>query len=246
MEFCNIHFTILNKEQLFYRKEGETKCIATVNAQFIVLANTNRRYMEYINANYATFDGEIPLKKARKYNPAFKNAQKLPGSEIVYDFAEYARQQGLKTFYLGGYKDSNYEAVKTIREKYGIEIDGFSPNYEPYPFSKEFTDKCIAEIEKFKPHILFVGFGAPKQEYFIEENKQFFSSIGIQYIIGCGGTFEFVSGKIKRAPRWIQRIGLEGIWRLFQEFGIARLKRIVYSFRFFKYIHKKPDFDKTA
>ena len=246
MKFCNINFTILNKEQLFTRKEDETKCIATVNAQFIVLANTTRRYMEYINANYATFDGEIPLKKARKYNPAFKNAQKLPGSEIVYDFAEYAREHGLKTFYLGGYKDSNSEAVKIIREKYGAEIEGFSPDYEPYPFSKKFTDECLDAIGKFKPHILFVGFGAPKQEYFIEENKQFLSSIGVQYVIGCGGTFEFVSGKIKRAPKWIQNTGLEGIWRLFQEFGIERIKRILYSFRFFKYIKGKPDFEKST
>lgn len=46
MKFCNINFNILDKEQLFARKEGEIKYIATVNAQFIVLTNTNRRYMD--------------------------------------------------------------------------------------------------------------------------------------------------------------------------------------------------------
>lgn len=173
MEFCNIHFNILTRKQLFCRKEGETKCIATVNAQLIVLANTNRRYMEYINANYATFDGEIPLKKAKQFNPAFRGAQKLPGSEIVYDFAGYARERGLRTFYLGGYADSNASAVKTIRKNYGIQIESFSPEYKPYPFSNKFTDECRTHLARFRPHILFVGFGAPKQEYF-HRGKQAF------------------------------------------------------------------------
>lgn len=244
MEFCNINFNIFNKNELFERKPNETKCIATVNAQFIVLANTNERYMNYINSNYATFDGEVPLKKAKKNSANFKNAQKLPGSEIVYDFAEFAAKNNLRTFYLGGYEDSNQKAVEVIKEKYGIEIEGFSPKYEPYPFSKEFVQSCKEKIENFKPQILFVGFGAPKQEFFIEENKQFFEKMGIQYIIGCGGTFEFVSGKISRAPKWIQNCGFEGLYRLFQEFGIMRIKRILYSFKFYKYIKRKPDFQK--
>ncbi|MGP1411754.1 MAG: hypothetical protein ACTTKD_07955, partial [Peptoanaerobacter stomatis] len=66
MRFCNINFNIYTKEQLFERLANETKCIATVNAQFIVLANTNKRYMDYINDNYATFDGEIPFREAKK------------------------------------------------------------------------------------------------------------------------------------------------------------------------------------
>ena len=243
MEFCNINFNIFNKEQLFARKNNETKCIATVNAQFIVLANTDKRYMDYINSNYATFDGEIPLKEARKFNDVFKTAEKLPGSEIVYDFCQFAKDNAYKVFFLGGYEDSNREAVKKIKEKYNIEIEGYSPPYEKYPFSEGFNNICREKIESFKPDIMFVGFGAPKQEWFIEENKDFFNKLGIRYVIGSGGTFEFVSGKIKRAPAWISKIGLESIYRFFNEISIARLKRIFYSFRFYKYIKSKPDWN---
>ncbi|SEQ44521.1 N-acetylglucosaminyldiphosphoundecaprenol N-acetyl-beta-D-mannosaminyltransferase [Treponema bryantii] len=244
MIFCNINFNILTKDQLFLRAENETKCIATVNAQFIVLANTNKRYMEYINNNYSTFDGEVPLKKANAYSKDFKDTVKLPGSEIVYDFAQYAKENNLKTFYLGGYEDSNAEAVRVMREKYGIEIEGFSPKYEPYPFSENFRNKCLSRIESFKPDIIFVGFGAPKQEWFIEENKDFFNKLGVKYLIGSGGTFEFVSGKIKRAPKWISKIGLEGIYRLFQEFNLSRIKRILYSMKFYRYINHPPKWEK--
>ena len=241
MKFCNIEFNIFNKKQLFERHNDEIKCIATVNAQFIVLANTDKRYMNYINSNYATFDGEIPLKKAKKYNQYFKDAEKLPGSEIVYDFCQYAKDNSYKMFFLGGYVDSNKEAVRIIKEKYQIEIEGYSPPYEPYPFSENFTKNCISRIEAFKPDIIFVGFGAPKQEWFIEENKELLKNYGVKFAIGSGGTFEFVSGKIKRAPAWVSKIGLESIFRLMNEISIARIKRIFYSFRFYKYIKHQPD-----
>lgn len=241
MIFCNINFNILRKEELFVRKNNETKCIATVNAQFIVLANTDKRYMNYINSHYATFDGEIPLKKAKKYSKDFINAEKLPGSEIVYDFCQYAKDNSLRMFFLGGYEDSNKMAVDAVKEKYGIEIEGYSPPYEKYPFSETFIGNCMDRITVFKPDIIFVGFGAPKQEWFIEEQLEKLNTLGVKYIVGSGGTFEFVSGKIKRAPVWISKIGFESLYRFFQEFNIARLKRIFYSFRFFKYINHKPD-----
>lgn len=244
MKFCNIDFNILNKKDLFENNKNETKCIATVNAQFIVLANTDKRYMDYINSHYATFDGEIPLKKAKQYSKDFVNAEKLPGSEIVYDFCHYAKDNSLKMFFLGGYEDSNAEAVRIVKEKYGIEIEGYSPPYEKYPFSEKFINNCMERISSFKPDIVFVGFGAPKQEWFIEEQYYELNKIGVKYIIGSGGTFEFVSGKIKRAPSWVSKIGLESIYRLFQEISIARLKRIFYSFKFYKYIKHKPEWEK--
>lgn len=245
MQFYNINFNILHRVQLFERDISEAKCIAPVTAQVIVLANTNRRYMNYINSHYATFDGEIPLKKAKKYSKEFVAAEKLSGSDIVYDFAQYAKTRQLKMFFLGGYSDSNAAAVKRIHNIYGIEIDGYAPSYEPYPVSEEFTMACFSRLESFKPDIVFIGFGAPKQEFFIEDNLERFKKLGAKYIVGSGGTFEFVSGKIKRAPVWIQRAELEGVYRLLQEFGLARLKRLFYSLRFYKYINHKPDFIDT-
>ena len=245
MKFCNLNFNILNKKELFKRSENETKCIATVNAQFIVLANTNKRYMDYINNNYATFDGEIPLKVARKRDKEFDNAEKLPGSEIVYDFCQFAKDNSMKVFFLGGYEDSNRDAVKIIKEKYGIQIEGYSPPYEPYPFSITFIENCLTKINNFRPDIIFVGFGAPKQEWFIEENKEYFNKIGVKYLIGSGGTFEFVSGKIKRAPKWVSKLGFESIFRLLQELNISRIKRIFYSFKFFRYIKQTPKWKKN-
>ena len=198
--------------------------------------------MNFINSHYATFDGEIPLKKARKTADLFRTAEKLSGSEIVYDFAKYAKENGLKMFFLGGKAESNVLAVLKIREAYGIEIEGFSPVFEDYPFSEQFSDSCRKRIGAFRPDILFVGFGAPKQEFFIEDNFDFLKNCGVKYAIGSGGTFEFVSGTIERAPKWVQNAGLESVFRLCKEVSWMRFKRILYSMRFFRYVKGQPEF----
>jgi N-acetylglucosaminyldiphosphoundecaprenol N-acetyl-beta-D-mannosaminyltransferase len=170
--------------------------------------------------------------------------EKLPGSDIIYDFCELAKKNSLKIFLLGGKEKSNKIAVQFIQDRYKIAIDGYSPSFEEYPFSNSFNKSCIDRIQLFKPEILFVGFGAPKQEYWIDDHKVALSEIGVEYAIGCGGTFDFVSGSIKRAPVFIQRIGLEGLYRFFREPNKARFKRLADSLRFFKYIWHKPDFMK--
>lgn len=236
MRFCNLEINITNKEELFQSLEKKTKCIITLNAQIIVMANENHRLLDFINRNYATLDGEIPLKVAKILNPDFRKVIKLSGSDIVYDFCDYAKKNNLKIFFLGGKKNSVKCAVENVRKKYDIQVDGFSPDFEDYPFSSKFIGECQNSISKFEPDILFVGFGAGKQEYFIEDNQHFLEECKVKYVIGSGGTVDFVSGSIKRAPKWISKIGLEGFYRFFQEVSIARAKRILISFKFFKYI----------
>jgi len=236
MRFCNIDFNITNRKELFEKAGNRTKCIITVNAQIIVYANENPRLMKFISKNYATMDGEVPLKVAKILNPNFRNVIKLSGSDIVYDFCDYAQKNNMKIFFLGGKEDSVKKAIVNVKKKYAIQVDGFSPDFENYPFSNSFTKNCQKHIEKFRPDILFVGFGAKKQEYFMEDNQRFLDECDVKYAIGSGGTVDFVAGNIKRAPRWISKIGLEGVYRFFQEISVERARRIIVSFRFFKYI----------
>ena len=245
MKYCNLNINLTNKKELFEVDRKKPKCIVTLNAQIICLANTNKELFDFVNSNYATIDGEIPLKCAKLFHHKdFKNVQKLSGSEIIYDFCEYAKKNNMKLFFLGGLEKSNKEAVSKIKNEYGILVDGFSPEYENYPFSKKFVDSCFSHMEKFKPDIVFVGFGAPKQEFFMRDNIERLKKCGVKFAVGSGGTVDFVSGKVKRAPKFISKIGLEGLYRLIQEFNKARLKRLLKSFGFFKYIWKKPSFDK--
>ena len=196
MKYCNLNINLTNKEELFEIDPKKPKCIVTLNAQIICLANNNKELYDFVNSNYATLDGEIPLKFAKLFkHKEFKNVKKLSGSEIIYDFCEFAKTNNMKLFFLGGMEDSNKQAVKNIKEQYGIKVDGFSPKYENYPFSKEFVDSCFVKMEKFRPDIVFVGFGAPKQEFFMRDNMDRLKKCGVKFAVGSGGNYALAAAK---------------------------------------------------
>lgn len=229
----NLVFSGLTRESLL-RDSPKLKIVVTVNAEFIVLANEDETFRKIICDNYSTFDGQIPFALARRKFPHVK-IEKISGSNFIYDICANAKQFNKRVFLLGGYTASNQGAISVIREKYGIEVEGFSPDYQPYPFNAGHNQIIIEQIQKFKPHFLLVGFGAKKQELWINENKDFLDDIGVKLAVGVGGTFEFVSNTIKRAPLWVQSIGMEGVYRFAKEPNLLRFKRLMTSIKIFKY-----------
>lgn len=234
IEFCNLKFRGLTRSFLL-EEPHRFKIIVTVNSEFIVNSQNDSRFRQLINENYSTFDGQIPYLLAKLKNP-IAIFEKISGSDFIYDACNYAREHSLRVFLLGGNELSNVGAVSVLRERYGIEIDGYSPPYRPYPFDEQHNSIILARIEEFKPHFLFVGFGAMKQEFWIDENKSALEAIGVRSAIGCGGTFDFVSGRIPRAPAYLQRLGLEGVYRLVREPRWFRVQRILRSLLIFRYI----------
>lgn len=234
IHFMNLVFRGLTKDCLF-RESSELKIVVTVNAEFIVLANEDEKFKSIICDNYSTFDGQIPFVLAKLKFPNVE-IEKISGSDLIYDICANAKQFNKRVYLLGGYPVSNQGAVSVIRERYGVEIEGYSPEYQPYPFSTSQNLLIKEKLKEFKPHYLLAGFGARKQEFWINEHKEFLEEIGVELAVGVGGTFEFVSGYIKRAPRLLQTIGLEGWYRLFQEPRLFRLKKVLIRFKMFKYI----------
>ena len=117
------------------------------------------------------------------------------------------------SLYLLGAKPGVAEAVKKNLElKYsGIVIGGARDGY----FDREKDSKSvIEEVNRQAPDILFVAFGAPVQEKWISEH---FDQLNAKVCIGVGGLFDFYSGRIPRAPKWMREFGLEWIFRLMQE-----------------------------
>jgi len=147
-----------------------------------------------------------------------------------------ARDNNKKVFLLGGYEKSNANAVKELRKRYNISIDGFSPVYKSYPFEKSHDEAILQVIREANSDILFVGFGAIKQEFWIDQHKRELESMGIKWVVGSGGTFEFVSGDIKRSPKFLQKIGLEGLFRFLMEPSKLRFQRLLISFGIFRYL----------
>lgn len=234
IKFANLYFRGLKKEDIL-QEENFLKFIVTVNSEFIIKGNNDDTFKDIINDNYSTFDGQVPYFLAKNKNKNI-DFEKLSGSDLIYDFCDMAKSHNKSVFLLGGYEESNQKAIIKLKERYSIEIDGYSPPYMPYPFSEEHNKIILDQINSFKPDILFVGFGAVKQEYWITEHKEKLEEIGVRWVIGSGGTFEFVAGTIARAPEWVQKIGFEGIYRMLQEPNLLRVKRLLLSFKIFRYV----------
>ena len=124
--------------------------------------------------------------------------EEVNGVELIYNTCG---QFPNKIFLLGGKK----EVIEKVKEKLGGNVVGAEHGYQD-------LDEVIEKINKAKPEILLINLGSPKQEKWIYENLKKMPSVKVA--TGVGGAFDFISGRIKRAPKFIQRIGLEWLWRL--------------------------------
>lgn len=215
ISFCGLYFRALRKDMLL-NNDDDFKHIITVNGQFIEVAYKDKRVFDLINNNWSTIDGQIIYKLANKKKSVIK-IEKISGSDFIFDTCNYCSMTNRSVFLLGGKKTSNKLSVKLLETKYGIKISGYSPPYMSYPFSEDVIQSIKNNIVEFKPDYIFVAFGMPKQEFWIDDNKEFLEQNNVRFAIGCGGTFELVSGNLKRAPYWIQKAGIEWLFRFVQE-----------------------------
>lgn len=234
MNFCNINFNILDKKELYNFKKNQTKILITANAQIITLINKLDWFFKFSNENYVSFDGTIPFWFAKILNPKY-NIEKISGSNLMFDLEDILISKKYRIFLLGGTHQGNEKCVLKYKSK-GIDAKGISPPKEKYPISYKSSKIFLKEILEFKPDILLVGFGAPKQERWISDNINELKKISPKLIVGVGGSFEMYGGLIKKSPKLISALGLESFWRLIQEPNLDRLFRIINSFYFLKYL----------
>ena len=123
----------------------------------------------------------------------------------------------------GAKKEIIKKAKENLEIKFpNIKIVGIIDGYE------KDNDKIIKLINISKADIVFVALGSPKQEYWITENMD---KVNAKIFQGVGGSFDVFSGNIKRAPKWMQQIGLEWLYRLIKE-----PKRIFRQIKLFKFL----------
>jgi N-acetylglucosaminyldiphosphoundecaprenol N-acetyl-beta-D-mannosaminyltransferase len=233
VQFAGLTFRGLTADTLLERRAAMT-VIVTVNADFIVRATHERRLAGIICNDYSTFDGQVPYWLAKVMaRPRKIRFEKISGSDFAYDLLEHAAKHNKRVFFLGAAPQTNQGARDVTAARYGVQIDGYSPPLAEYPFDQGWQDEVMARIRAFQPHYLFVAFGMLKQEYWIDDNRAALQALGVEIAIGCGGTLDFISGRVRRAPKWLQSAGLEGVYRLLVELKWFRVKRLLRSFLVF-------------
>jgi N-acetylglucosaminyldiphosphoundecaprenol N-acetyl-beta-D-mannosaminyltransferase len=137
--------------------------------------------------------------------------ERVAGIDLMESLVELSSKKGYKIYLLGAKKEIVEKLAKIYTAKYGKEImAGYRDGY----FSKAEETQVADEISKSNADILFVAMTSPKKEIFLNTYKK---EINIPFIMGVGGSFDVISGLVKRAPLWMQKSGLEWLYRVIQE-----------------------------
>jgi N-acetylglucosaminyldiphosphoundecaprenol N-acetyl-beta-D-mannosaminyltransferase len=204
-------------DELLSSDTHELKHIATVHSEMFVYAHENEGLEAILKRSVNTIDGRILHFLCSFLYPG-RNLRKLSGSDLIYDLAEHAARHGQRVFLLGAEERSNQEAIEALKARYpDLLIDGYSPSFCANIQDQEWNEDIRSRIASFRPTHLVVCFGPLKQEMWISQNADSLFKLGVRCAYGLGGTLDFVSGRKRRAPRWIQMAGAEWLFRVVSE-----------------------------
>ncbi len=186
---------------------GSPHHVITADASMLVLAQEDKALHDIVSgADLVTPDSVGVLWAAKQYGRPLQ--ERVSGVEIVEQLCRRSAETGYRLFFLGAAPGVAAKAAEQMRLKYpGTQIVGTRDGY----FSQDESEALVAEIREARPDALFVAMGIPKQEKWIAAHRD---RLGAAVLIGVGGTFDVLSGNVKRAPKVMQRARLEWLWRV--------------------------------
>jgi len=194
------------------RATGKTHQVATVNADFVVKALDDPELRLLLQeADMATADGMPLVWGARLLGAPLEG--RVTGADLVPALAARAADKGYSIYFLGAAPGIAAQAAEILQAEHpGLAVAGV---YSPPPSSVLEMDPAIVDtIRAARPDVLLVAFGNPKQEKWI---GMYAPRLRVPVCIGVGGTLDLIAGKTRRAPEWMQKAGLEWVYRLLQE-----------------------------
>ena len=189
---------------------GELSQICTVNPEFVIAAQNHTQFRSVLQrASLCLPDGQGLLWASQLHGIPLR--ERVAGSTLVDLIAEKAASKGWRLFFLGAGPGVAELAADTLRSKYRGLDKIYTMEASP---SIEDAQSIIENVRNIKPDILLVAFGAPAQDLWID---RYLLHLGTPITIGVGGAFDFISGRTKRAPLFVQRIGFEWLHRLWSQ-----------------------------
>lgn len=195
-------------------KQGKPSYVVTPNVDHIVKLEEDFEFKKvYEEADLILTDG-MPLIWMSRFQKD-KIKEKVSGSDLFPKVCELASEKSYKVFLLGAAEGVASKAAKNLTNKYNnLNMVGvYSPSFG-FEEKEEEIEKIIDLINDSKPHILAVGLGAPKQEKFIHKYKE---RLNVPISLAIGASIDFEAGNITRAPKWMQKSGLEWFYRFLNE-----------------------------
>ena len=188
--------------------------VVTPNVDHIVKLQTNVRFLEaYRSAGLVAVDGTPIMIVAKLYNTPLK--EKITGPVLAEKVIEMASNHGYSVFFLGAGEGVGELAARELLKKYPY--FNYCGYYSP-PFGFENDEdeklKIIKKINDSSADIVIAGMGSPKTEIFLSE---IYDKLDCNISLSVGAAIDFFSGKVQRCPKWINKIGLEWLYRFVKE-----------------------------
>lgn len=192
---------------------GKPTFFITANLHYAMLTHCDARLRE-VNRRAALIvaDGMPMVWYSRLLGQPLP--ERVAGADLVYSLCARAAERGYRVFLLGGTAGVAVEAARRLCDMYPkLQIAGTAaPDLDR--LSPGEHDRLIADIRDCRPDLLFVAFGQPKGELWLAEHCD---ALGATVGVQIGASFDFVVGRTRRAPVWMQRIGLEWLYRTWRE-----------------------------
>ncbi|NIM06008.1 MAG: WecB/TagA/CpsF family glycosyltransferase [Armatimonadetes bacterium] len=193
-----------------YVKARSPHMVVTSDSSAIVRAHKDEELAAIMKAaDLVTADGAGIVWMAKVLGLPVE--QRVSGVDLIEKVCEQAAERGWSLYLLGAEPGVVNEAAKRLNLRYpGLQIVGCMHGY----FSAEEEPQVVADIAERHPDVLLVGLGIPRQEKWIAHHLQ---ELGVPVAIGVGGSFDVISSRLKRAPKWMQAAGLEWLYRTLQQ-----------------------------
>ena len=223
---CTSFEYVLKEMDKTIQTPSEKKYISITNTESMYHARRIQEHLDYIKgANFSLCDGIGSVIGGYFWG---HNIHRLNGPILVLKACDYGQTRGLRHYFYGGGEGVAEKMSKKLTEKFPemITAGTYCPPYRKLSFEED--EEIIAMINESKPDIVWVGLGLVKQERWIGEHL---GKIDASWMVGVGGAFDYHSGNIPWAPKWIQIIGMEWLFRTILQPRL-RIKRYYWSFIF--------------
>lgn len=193
------------------RREQHYVCVTPVNP--VVEAQRDERLKRVLNASGLTVPDGMPLVWLCRW-AGYRHVERVYGPDLMLQVCARAAREGYSAFLYGARPGVAEELAGVLCSRFpGLRIAGtFTPQGYPLPPAED--EQVVARINAAAPDIVWVGLGNPRQDFWVAEHA---GRVEAPALIGVGAAFDFHTGRVKQAPRWMQRAGLEWLFRLSQE-----------------------------
>lgn len=181
-----------------------------VNAAKLVAMQRDERLRQIVaGCDVVSADGQSVVWAARLLRERLP--ERVAGIDLMHELLALAEREGWGVFFLGATPEVLERAVRRIEERYPrLSVAGARHGY----FSVDEQPELCEAIRAARPELLFVAMSSPRKEYWLGEHAK---ALGVPFSMGVGGALDVEAGLVRRAPRWLQRAGLEWLFRLLQD-----------------------------